>query len=372
MKTRSLNTVLTGALRLGALTLALTGTAKSQSSYTAIDLSAPGSGSAMAIDDGIAGGFISSVPNATTGKAVLWTGDGVVSLHPTFLDGPTARSQVMGIFGNLQVGYGAGLTTSSRSVPLIWRDSAESAAVLNIPFTNFGGQANATDGAQVVGSAIGLNRDGTAIGSTHAMVWTLATGQAVDLGTDANAFDVAAGQQVGFVLKGQANAVLWRGSKAYTLLHPKGAVISTASATDGVRQVGNAGFDIRVRVEAVKGNKNKRFTYAYVWSGTSASGLNIHPYISTRDNTLFEGSYALDVAGSHIVGYATVPSAVGTPGYQRAVVWNASLEATDLSAFIPTQFIGSVAYGVDASGNIAGVMTKADGTRHAVIWVPNP
>ena len=372
MKTNPISYILPKPMKLGLLLFAMAGSTMAQTSYTAIDLTAPGTGWGMAIDDGIAGGFVTSTPNSTVGKAALWTGDGVVNLHPSFLDGAAARSQVMGIFGNLQVGYGAGLSTSSRSVPLTWRDTAESASVLTIPFTNFGGQANATDGVQVVGSAIGLNRDGTAIGSTHALVWTLATGQVVDLGTDANAFDVAAGQQVGFVLKSQANAALWRGTKAYTLLHPKNAVISTATATDGVHQVGNAGFDIRVRVEAAKGNKNKRFTYAYNWSGTSASGVNIHPYISTRDNTLFEGSYALDISGPHIAGYATVAAAIGTPAFQRAVVWNANFEATDLSAYIPAEFIGSVAYSVDSSGNVVGSMTKADGTRHAVVWVPSP
>ena len=59
-------------------------------------------------------------------------------------------------------------------------------------------------------------------------------------------------------------------------------------------------------------------------------------------------------------------------GLARAIVWDSNYQATDLQAFVPAEFISSVAYGVDESGCVAGVMTKADGTRHAVLWVPNP
>ena len=343
-----------------------------QTSYTVVDLTPTASGSAQTASGGQAAGYTGSVPNAFSGKATLWTGDGAIDLHPAFLDGAGARSQVNGFAGNLQVGSGAGTSTGNRNVPIAWSDTAASATLLSIPFVNAGGQANATDGIQIVGSAIGYDRDGTTLSSTHALIWNVATGNAVDVGADANIFDVAGGMQVGFVTKTQANAVFWRSTNKATSLHPKGAVVSVANGTDGVRQVGYAGFDIRVRREAVNGNKNKRFTYAYVWTGTAASGLNIHPYASNADGALLEFSYALKVKGPYIVGYATVPASTGTPAYNRAIVWDANFQATDLNAFLPADFIGSIAYGVDESGNIAGVMTKADGTRHAVLWVPNP
>lgn len=343
-----------------------------QTSYTAVDLTPTASGAASAASAGQAAGFTGSVPNAFTGRATLWTGDGAVDLHPAFLDGTGARSTVSGFVGNLQVGSGAGSSTGNRNAPLMWRDTAASASILNIPFVNAGGQANATDGVQIVGSAIGLDRDGTTLGSTHALIWDVATGAAVDIGVDANLFDVASGQQVGFVLKGTANAALWRGTKSYTLLHPKNAVISVANGTDGVRQVGYAGFDIRVRQEAAKGNKDKRFNYAYVWTDTATSALNIHPYASTADGALLEHSWAMKVSGSYIAGYAADPTKTGTPAYYRAIVWDASFQATDLSAFLPAGFIGCQAFAVDDEGNVAGVMTKADGTRHAVLWIPNP
>lgn len=358
--------VVSGTAVLGALPVS------AQTTYTAVDLTPVTSGAATAASGGQAAGYTGLVPNAFSGRATLWTGGGPIDLHPAFLEGTGSRSTVAGMSGNLQVGSGAGTATGNRNVPLAWRGSAASASVLDIPVVNSGGQATATDGVQIVGSIVGLDRDGTTIGTNHAMIWDVATGVATDIGEGATLFGVAAGQQVGWVLKGNANAALWRGTKAYTLLHPKNAVVSVANATDGVRQVGYAGFDVRVRREAAKGNKDKRFNYAYVWTGSSASALNIHPYASDADGALLENSFALNVSGSVIVGYATNPAQTGTPGYNRAIVWDADFQATDLNAVLPPDFIGSQAYAVDAAGNVAGVMTKADGTRHAVVWVPNP
>lgn len=341
-------------------------------SYTAVDLTPNGSGVASAAGEGLAAGYTGAVPNAVVGRATLWTADGPIDLHPAFLNGAGARSTVNGFAAGLQVGFGADASTGNRNIPLAWRDTADSATALTIPFVNGGGQATATDGVQIVGSAIGLNGDGTALSSTHALIWDVATGTATDIGTDANLLGVAAGQQVGTVLRKVANATLWRGTKAGTSLHPKGAAISSANATDGVHQVGYAGFDIRVRVEAVKGQKNKRFNYAYVWNGTAVSGLNIHPYVSSADGSTFDSSYALSIAGDYIAGYATLSTSNTSIGRPRAIVWDSNFQATDLQAFVPPGFISSVAYAVDADGNVAGVMTKADGTRHAVIWVLNP
>ena len=342
-----------------------------QVSYTAVDLTPTASGSALTASGGQAAGFTGSVPNAFTGRATLWTGDGPIDLHPAFLDGAGARSQVNGFAGNLQVGIGAGTSTGNRNVPIAWSDSADSATLLSIPFVNAGGQANATDGTQIVGYGIPLARDGTTIGAAHGLIWNVATGAVTDLG-EANVLDVAGGVQAGAVSKGVSNAVLWRGTKNYTLLHPKNAVVSVANGTDGVRQVGYAGFDIRVRVEAANGNKDRRFNYAHVWTGTAASALNIHPYASNADGKLLDHSYALKVKGQYIVGYANVSTGTTTIGLARAIVWDSNYQATDLQAFVPAGFVSSVAYGVDESGNIAGVMTKADGTRHAVLWIPNP
>ncbi len=82
-------------------------------------------------------------------------------------------------------------------------------------------------------------------------------------------------------------------------------------------------------------------------------------------------SYALALNGSRIVGYAGDQSKFGTPAYSHAIVWDANYESVDLNAFLPAGFVGAQALAVDADGNIAGFMAKADGTRHAVLWVPD-
>ncbi len=353
-------------------TAMLTATAAfAQAGYTMIDLTPTGSGTAFAVNAGRAAGFTGAVPNAFTGRATLWTGNGATDLHPSFLTGAGARSVVNGYADGLQVGAGAGDSTTNRNIPLAWSDTAQSAYILSIPFVNAGGQATATDGIQIVGSGIGLDRDGTTLGSSHGILWNVATGSATDLGTDMILNDVAGGMQVGY-LTAKGFAAFWRGTNKATSIHPRGAVVSVANGTDGVRQVGYAGFDIRVRREAANGNKDRRFNYAHVWAGTAASATNIHPYPANAPGVFFDHSYALKVKGSWIVGYANASTGTTSIGLAHAIVWDSNYQPTDLHAFVPAGFVSSVAYNVDGGGNVAGVITKPDGTRHAVVWVPNP
>lgn len=302
--------------------------------------------------------------------AVLWDGTSQIDLHPSFVDGAgTGGSSVLGSAGTLQVGWASGPGTANRQSPIRWNGTASSATTLAIPFANAGGRATATDGNQIVGYGQSLKSDGTTFGPARSIVWDAASGAATDLGDGGNgaqALGVGGGKQVGYVIKTLANAAVWSGTaKSLVVIHPTGAVISTAYGTDGVRQVGYAGYDVRVRVEAVKGNKDARFNYAMVWNGTAASAVNIHPYPFTH-------SYAVAVNGPWIAGYANDNTAIGTPAYNHAVVWDANYQATDLNAYLPEGFIGAQAFAVDANGNVAGYMAKADGSRHAVVWVLNP
>ncbi len=148
------------------------------------------------------------------------------------------------------------------------------------------------------------------------------------------------------------------------IVHPKNAVVSTAYGTDGVRQVGYSGYDVRVRVEAVKGNKDARFNYATVWNGTAASAQIIHA-------SPFTHSYATAVNGPWIAGYGADQTKPGTPAYYHAVVWDVNFHPLDLNAYLPAGYVGSQAFAVDAHGNVAGSMVAADGTRHAVLWTLN-
>ena len=358
----------TTATLLLATCLALTAQAQS---YTLVDLTPTTAyNSVNALSPAGAVGFTAPTISLAQTHATLWDGSNATDLHPAWLDanGTIGRSSAMGIADTLQVGWGAGASTGNRPTPLMWRGTAASATVLTIPFVNAGAQATATDGTQIVGYGTALNRDGTAFGPSRAILWDAASGAAVDLGDGgggAVALGVGGGKQVGYVFKALANAAVWSGSsKSLVVMHPKGAVISAAYGTDGARQVGYSGYDVRVRVEAVKGNKDARFYYATVWNGTSASAQIIHPFS-------FAHSYATAVNGTFIAGYAADQTKLGTPAYYHAIVWDTDFQPIDLNAYLPSGYVGSQAFAVDAHGNVAGSMVAADGTRHAVLWMLN-
>lgn len=344
--------------------------------YTAVELT-PSSVVSLAntIAGGVAGGssIYAVSPVAQRAHATLWSNLGQSDLNPAFLEdnlnGIYGTSTVLSSTDTLQVGWGYGPTLQNRYAPVAWNSTANTARMLGIPFTNAGGQALATDGKQIVGYGTSLNKDGTTIGATHAVVWDAATEQPVDLGDGGNgaqALGVGGGQQVGYIIKATQNAALWTGSaKSLVVLHPQNAQASALSGTDGVHQVGWSNYSIRVRNEAANGNKTKTFAYATVWTGTAASAATIHPYPFTH-------SYAKEINGPWIVGYATEEFNTGTPSINHAIAWDSAYQATDLNSFLPTQFVGAQALSVDNQGNIAGVAFTSDGFRHAVIWIINP
>jgi hypothetical protein len=366
-------------LLLAAVLSAAAAVAARAQTYTAVDLTPDDSAaSANGISGGIAAGFFAQ-PGAPA-HAAIWTGTAEIDLHPAWVDDVAnrvaGRSTVEGISGGMQAGWAVGPGTGNHLAPVLWRGNAAGAVALPIPFVNAGGQALATDGGQAVGYGIAMNRDGTTFGSFHAVVWNAATGAATDLGDGGNgakALGVGGGRQVGYVSRsGALEAALWSGSaKSLVSLHPGGAVMSEALGTDGPRQVGFAGYDVRVRVEAVKGAKTARFDYAMLWTGSAVGAVNLHP-VPVNTGVGFTHSHATAVAGGMIVGYGSDASKSGTPAYNHAVVWDASFQAVDLNAFLPAGFVGSVATSVDRAGNVAGVMLSADGRRHAVVWVRDP
>lgn len=372
----------TATLLLTAGLISLLAYQTSAQSYTLVDLTPnAASGVATDISSGTVAGSSAAGIFSPASHAQLWDGLVAADLHPAFLDDAAnkivGRSAILGGSANLQVGWGAGATTGSRLAPMLWRGSAASATTLAIPFVNAGGQATATDGSQIVGYGTALNRDGTAFGPSRGIVWDAATGAATDLGDGGNGaqvYGVGGGQQVGYVIKSLATAALWKSSsKSLVTMQPNGAVMSVANATDGQRQVGYAGYDIRVRVEAAKGNKDARFYYATVWTGTAASAINIHPYpVNSLPGVTLSHSYALNLNGQWTVGYGGDQSKFGTPAYSHALVWDANYQAVDLNAFLPEGFVGAQALSVDANGDVSGFMSKADGTRHAVVWILNP
>ena len=360
-----------------AVALLAAGSSHAQS-YQVIDLTpTAGNATAKGVFGADAGGSVAPAVGSALFRATLWNENGQTDLHPASLVGATAanpgRSGIEAVGNGFAAGWAAGPTTGNRNFPVLWRGDAAVPSLLDVPFANGGGQVLSTDGIQIVGFVWGLDELGQPL-TSHAVVWDAATGVATDLGDGgkgAQAIGAGGGAQVGYVVKSVATAALWRGSdRSLISLHPRDAVMSVANATDGVRQVGYSGYDIRVRQEAAKGNKTARFNYAMVWSGSAASAVNIHPGAPVNSTTVLAQSYALGMAGGAIVGYGVPSTVAGVTTQPHALVWDQSLTAVDLNAFLPAGFVGAIAYSVDAQGQIAGFMNTADGRRHAALWVP--
>lgn len=341
-----------------------------QPNYVLVDLTATdGYGDAYAASGGAAAGATSnSAKFLEQTRAALWTGNSMVDLHPAILGGPAnTKSMVEGFSGNLQIGWGIGPNTRMQSVPMAWHSTAQSATFLSMPFTTGGGQAVATDGVQIVGFAGAMNgRNG---GPDHALVWNAATGAGADLGAGGNgaqALCVAHGQQAGFTTgPGGPVATIWSGANSTQIvLHPKnGAVASEVLATNGLRQVGFCGFDVKVLNEAADGNATRRVDNAFIWDATAASAHSIHP-------AGFLQSYATGINGSSIVGYAYDDYGPGAVAAYHAILWNSRLRPVDLNAFLPDGFTGAMANSIDAEGTIAGTIFTANGLPHAALWIP--
>jgi hypothetical protein len=358
--------VIVKILFLGCALLCAASAFATQPNYTLIDLTATGSyGDAYAASGGAAAGTISTSANfLDPTRAALWAGNTMIDLHPALLGtSPDAKSAVQGFAGTLQVGWGLGPNTGMLSAPIAWRGTPQSASLLAVPFATYGAQALATDGVQIVGFAGELREGG---GPYHALVWDANTGAVADLGAGAEALSVAHGQQAGYSTRSSGPvATIWAGTSASKIvLHPNNdAVTSQLLATNGLRQVGFCGFDIRVVDEGAHGNHTKRINNAFIWDATAASARSIHP-------PAFLQSYATGINGSSIVGYAYDDYGLGAVATYHAILWNSTLQPIDLNGFLPDGFTGAMANSIDAEGVIAGTIFTAEGLRHAALWIP--
>jgi hypothetical protein len=297
-------------------------------------------------------------------QAIIWNVDGTVKtdLHP---GGIVSGSFAVATNGTVQVGYGTGFGSSgTRQDALMWSGSAGTMVDLH-PSAIPNGQSQATgvslSGNTQVGYGYGF---GAGANENHALVWTGSSGSVVDLQPLTGGFSQTFGmattdaQQVGYgngSASGYVNhALVWNGNAASMQdLHPTTASPSGSSqamATDGTHQAG--------WVSGVGTNGNEQ--HAYVWAGTAASGVDLDP-------SGFNFSEAEGVRGNLVVGDGIGGTATG--GARHAMVWDVvSSTYTDLGALLPAQFTASIAYSVDASGNVYGFADSPSG-REAVEWV---
>ena len=90
--------------------------------------------------------------------------------------------------------------------------------------------------------------------------------------------------------------------------------------------------------------------------------MDLHPNLVD-----FFRSAAYAIAGDYQAGYIEGSST-------HAALWKgSSTSAVDLHSYLPPEFTGSIAYGVDLDGNVVG-LAAGPGGAHAVMWttVPEP
>jgi hypothetical protein len=329
----------------------------------------------------------SSAPGATGGYGILnspqnihhalfWTAGGVVDLNPTSFGNVIGQiqSQVSGVGGSQQVGYGSGIDTASlyREHALLWNGTAGS--VIDLNPTNLSGfafsYAVGTDRSQQVG----YGKDSSGAANYHALLWNGTADSAVDLNptglntikyTRALATDGV--QQVG---DGRADgsdfqAILWTGTAASAVnLNPTqipGVLYSSALGVGGGEQVGSAYGTVG--------------SQAIVWHETAASAIDLNP-----TQLGFTACWAYGTNGVVQVGYGNNPAFNTGPFINgHALAWMGTANsAVDLNMLLPPSgsWTSSTAYSVDTSGNIYGTAVGTYGGStgyYAVEWsVPEP
>jgi hypothetical protein len=235
---------------------------------------------------------------------------------------------------------------------------------------NFGaGTAMATDGVSVVGSlgtdgirwpagggaatllvgsASGAGVDGNVVVGTSlgdAAWWDWTNPSVVNTLESGGKANCVFGNQIG----GQSadeNAILWTiGGGRIDLSSSRGWGSAQVYGISASRQVGYA----------VIGDQK-----AVVWSGTAASGVNIHPAAFAALS-----SFATAVAGDYISGVLMdYDTFLG-----RAALWyGPSNSFLDLHALLGSGYTASEAWGVDSDGNVVGSALDTSGNYHAILW----
>ncbi len=324
---------------------------------------------ALGGSNGIAVGSKSLSPSSFSGHAVTWDLSGAMTdIHPSFLDSATTAgvSQAMSSENDIIVGAGRGSVTNNRLAAIIWL--AGSASLLPMPNggDNYGSQAESTDGLQVVGTFTpwGSIRDHVAPGDQHAFVYDINSGSLVDLynGNPCVGLDCKLGRQVGYEIRGQAEARLWSGrARNFINLHPNGFDSSMAISLDDGIQVGSVARIVNKLGEAKRGIKI-RYDQACTWAGSASSMSLLF--------SQYANSFSNDVTGQTICGNGIVTGFNGLRGPYHALVWaTPSSAATELHNVLPFGYSQSFANRVDSSGNVFGSAIDAAGISHAVIWI---
>jgi hypothetical protein len=339
--------------------------------YQVVVLTAPGSltdsvGQGVSAGQAVGTGRIagSTYPNET--HAVLWPAGSIVGvdLHP-----PDFRySAAFGTNGQKQVGSGNGPSTNFARHALLWSGSANTYIDLHPAGTWTDSIARAIAGDQQVGNInfYYQGQDSSPQSVEHAALWRGTAPSVVDLHPSINGCtrsygnDTDGSKQVGYCyFADPANAapyraLLWTGTAASAVvLHPSGYTHSFAEGVSGNEQVGYA-FNV----------DGDGFSRALLWHNTAASVVSLHP-------SGFITSEAWNTNGTSQVGSGSSPE---MNGQSHALRWSGTASSfIDLHSLLPSEFSegGSIAYDIDAAGNIVGLAQRPDGSTNAVLWLRN-
>lgn len=307
-------------------------------------------------------GRIAGAPDPEHTHAVLWLQNGVaVDLQPADFRFTTALETD----GQRQVGYGNGLPTGFRRHALLWSGGAASYVDLHPSGSWTDSLARAVAGGQQVGNVniYFQGNESSPQSVEHAALWRGTAASVVDVHPNgigcqrSYANDTDGVQQVGYGYfptpsnKTPYRALLWSGTaSSAVVLHPPGFTHSFAEGVGGGQQVGYA-FN----------TDGDGYGRALLWRGTAASVVSLHPsnYLSTT-------AYATN--GTTQVGSGGGPNTF----YQsHALRWSGTAASVfDLHALLPQEFSagGSIAYDIDAAGNIVGLAQRPDGSTVGVLW----
>ena len=296
--------------------------------------------------------------------------------------------------------------------------------LLNLPSGGYSTSASGIFGDQVVGGGISTQEG-------HALLWNGTASGPVDLtpaGSQATADATDGSQQVGVTFGAVSNAALWSGTAgSYVNLHPSNERASLASGVSGGIQVGRVNGGRNPGPFWVPG-----LDHAAIWRGTAASYEDINPqgippgggnpgipaaaasaaggishgqiagyaaFDAFSLNTQHAGFWTVAPDGSvspnsfvdlHPAGKAVGSGAGATNGVQQvglvwtglnsfsgtpigneACVWHGSASTFQVLP-VPAGYKYSAATGIDADGNISGIIGPDDGGgTTAVTWVPH-
>ena len=315
---RSLRSVAIASVVAACPLLSAPASAATQYNLVMLNASPFGGGQAFGIDNGHVVGDVQGP------GGVLWTDPN----HYTVLSPTSAGSVVNAISGNQQVGW---IPVSNQEHAALWTGTA--ASVVNLsPTPTTVCYATATDGAQQVG----------VISGPTAALWSGTAASFVSLNPsgffESTATGVANGVQVGYGRYIGGEVVLaWHGSANNVTILGSGRALGIAP--DG-QIVGVA--------------ENGTITAALWTNDTAASFVNMAP-----PNT--DTSELLATNGINQVGDVD----------HHAGVWTGTGASFELLP-VPHGDTYSLAYSIDAQGDIAGVVGTENSDVIPVIWQPVP